>query len=54
MNDLNENTLNPNCFEKTKAGWGNFKNFSLTMFNRSSTVVLAANSGISISKIGLN
>ena len=30
MNDLNENTLNPNCFEKTKEAWGIFSFFSST------------------------
>jgi hypothetical protein len=38
------------CFEKTKAGWGNFKNFSFTMFNRSCSVVLAVNYSISTYK----
>ena len=43
MNDLNENTLNPNCFEKTKEAWGIFSFFSSTNVETKNVCPIAYN-----------
>jgi len=43
MNDLNENTLNPNCFEKTKEAWGIFSFFSSTKVETKNVCPIAYN-----------
>lgn len=40
MNDLNENTLNPICFEKTKEAWGIFSFFLPQMLKRRTSALL--------------
>ena len=40
MNDLNENTLNPNCFEKTKEAWAIFSFFLPQMLKRRTSALL--------------
>ena len=52
MNDLNENTLNPNCFEKTKEAWGIFSFFSSTNVETKNVCPIAYNVG-AISSSGL-
>jgi hypothetical protein len=43
MNELNENTLNPNCFEKTKEAWGIFSFFSSTNVETKNVCPIAYN-----------
>jgi hypothetical protein len=43
MNDLNENTLNPNCFEKTKEAWAIFSFFSSTNVETKNVCPIAYN-----------
>ena len=43
MNDLNENTLNQNCFEKTKEAWGIFSFFSSTNVETKNVCPIAYN-----------
>jgi hypothetical protein len=45
MNDLNENTLNPNCFEKTKEAWGIFSFFLPQMLKRRTSALLPITDG---------
>ena len=50
MNDLNENTLNPNCFEKTKEAWGIFSFFSSTNVETKNVCPIAYNGEIAALK----
>jgi len=50
MNDLNENTLNPNCFEKTKEAWGIFSFFLPQMLKRRMSALLPITNVLAIQK----
>lgn len=43
MKDLKENTLNPNCFEKTKEAWAIFSFFSSTNVETKNVCPIAYN-----------